>query len=207
MTVDDFDPSLEDAIAHERICKYLGSNGDAVQGRVDRLMEEARSLAGGGYFGPALTVSVTATELFLRFFVLRPMFEAGFHSDEWAGIIAKEVFTKCTARDRSLAKPLGGLWQLDVDELRTASGRRIWKTYVEKILPRRNEYVHLGALIKQGDALLALECAEGLQRSYAEQICSITALRYTTTGSWNLRARRGKFNGNLYETKDPLSRS
>jgi len=45
--------------------EYLGANGDAVDVRVRRCLEEAGALLASGHPGPALSVTTTAVELMI----------------------------------------------------------------------------------------------------------------------------------------------
>lgn len=96
---------IDNAIAElavENIRMYLTTYGDAIDERVSSAKEEAEQLLKAGHNGPALTVAVTAIEIILRFFVLRPIVHGAFLSEEWAQILLDRVVSGKTFNDREL---------------------------------------------------------------------------------------------------------
>ena len=53
--------------------EYLGTYGDAIEERAYACLRQAEDLYRSGYYGPALALSATATEVVIRFFLLRPL--------------------------------------------------------------------------------------------------------------------------------------
>ena len=71
---------IDEDIAEQRadsVRSYLGTYGDAVQERVTRCIADAGRLADAGFPSPAVVAAVTAVELIIRYYILRPLAAAG----------------------------------------------------------------------------------------------------------------------------------
>jgi hypothetical protein len=87
----EFWDNLPTQLHEESVSSYLGVYGDAITARVKRLTDMALSLHSRGFYGPSITISVTAIELMIEYFCVRPMVEGAFVSEMWAECLAKWV--------------------------------------------------------------------------------------------------------------------
>src|SRR5215471_18684853 len=72
------------SITRGAVFRYLAAHGDVIEERVKRCLAEAEALMGDGYHGAALTHAVTGIEITIRFFLVHPLVQGAFLSEEWA---------------------------------------------------------------------------------------------------------------------------
>src|SRR6266498_5712523 len=80
-----------DDISVENGSWYLATFGDALESRVRRLIDEAKVLCKAEHPGPSLVLCVTALELIIRYFVLKPLVSGTFLKDVWADLLVDKL--------------------------------------------------------------------------------------------------------------------
>lgn len=179
---------IEEGIRNQRddqIADYLGTYGDAVQERIDRCLSEARQLVHRGFHAPAVVCAVTAAELAIRYFILRPILQGAFLSEEWARILAGRILTQRAASDRELLPTVLRAWEIDINSSRLPDGKRFWPQFVSGVLPLRNDIVHKGARASQEQALEAIGFAEAFLAQVVAPLSDRFGLSWSQTRRWN----------------------
>lgn len=167
----------------EAVRSQLGTIGDAIEGRARQCLREAAELLDRGYWGPSLTVTVTAVELMIRFMLVQPIVGSAFLSEDWASILFGRVLRR-VADDRELLPTLLRQVGLEITALKGETGEPVWQSLVEAIRSR-DRFVHAAEPPSQEIAANAIRWAncfrEFIEGSFA------TALGFTlgTTGRWS----------------------
>lgn len=169
----------------DQIAGYLRTYGDAVQERIDRCLSEARDLIKAGSPDSAVVSAVTAAELTIRYFILRPILEGAFLSDEWARILVGRIITLRAASDRKLLPAVLRAWDIDLNALRSQSGKPLWNTFVTEVVPLRNDIVHKGAEASPDRAVEALEFAEDFLDQVVTPLSDRFGFSWSQTRRWN----------------------
>ena len=109
-------------IQTDTVKTYLGSNGDAIDKRINALLSEAKQLLESGHPGPALVLAGTALEITTRFMLLRPLVQGAFLSDRWAAILAEDFAKGRGADDRKVLPAILQERGIDVAKVKTPAG-------------------------------------------------------------------------------------
>ena len=188
----------------DNVRDYLCPHGDVVEDRVQTLLGRAQDLANHGFYGPATTVAVTASELIIRFLLLRPLVQGAFLDDIWAAILTDRVVRGRSADARGLLPRVLKGWDVELTEIRLSTGAMMWNRLLD-VWKQRNDFVHLGKPVEEEAAQLAVECAEALL-GVARQIGLRFGCGPRATGSWReVRSGSGFLSHTYsYEPKDPF---
>lgn len=154
---------IQDAISDqstEQVSSYLGTFGDAVNERVQAALDDARVLVDEGRYGLSVTRSATATELIVRFLLLRPLVQGAFLSDEWADILTKRAIGGRSAEDRDLLPAVARAWEIDLLGARLSNRQPMWETITTELWPRRHQFVHAGTHVPEDVARRGTEIVE-----------------------------------------------
>lgn len=179
---------IEEGIRSQRddqIAGYLGTYGDAVQERIDRCLSGARQLIERGFPAPALVSAVTAAELAIRYFILRPILEGAFLSEEWARILVGRILTQKAASDRELLPTVLRAWEIDLNSLRLAGGKPLWSKFISEVLPLRNDIVHKGGNASPAQAMEAVQFAEAFLDQVVAPLSDRFGFSWSQTRRWN----------------------
>jgi len=144
----------------DKIREYLGTYGDAIESRVNKCVFEAKKLEEIKYYGLSLVRAVTAMEVIIRYFVLRPLLEGAFLADKLTSIIIKRILPKRSYADRGLLIDLTKHWEIPLTDLKLSDDSKLWTTFNEEIVPKRNRVIHKADDIEEKYALLAIECVD-----------------------------------------------
>lgn len=172
-------------ISKDSVKSYLGKHGDAIECRVKCCLEQADLLINSKYYGSSLSLSATAIEIIIRFFLLRPLVQGAFLSDEWADILSKRIVTGRHVEDKSLLPAVLENWDIDITKERLSNGNKLWDTILNKIWKKRNLFVHQASPIDIDEAHTALECANALM-DIVNKIAKKLGFSLETTGKWHL---------------------
>lgn len=183
------------------VCRY----GDAVEERVQALLGQAHDLASHGFYGPATTVAVTASELIIRFLLLRPLVQGAFLDDIWAEILTERVVRGKSADDRGLLPRVLKGWSIDITTVRSRSQAMMWQSLQDVVWKKRNAFVHLGEPVPEEAAQLAVECSEALLE-VAHQVGSNFGCGPAATGTWHEERSGARFLSHTrsYEAMSPF---
>lgn len=171
-------------IAKDNVRWYLGTYGDAVEERVRQCVKEAKKLFKLNFWGPSLTLSVTAIEILIRYMVLRPLVQGAFLSEEWAEILTKRIATGRSAEDRKLLPVILRQWEIDITIIKTKSNNPLWET-IQTLIKTRNDFVHSGEAIQEHEACKGLEAVDSLFKDIIAIIADKLGFSLTETGTWH----------------------
>jgi hypothetical protein len=172
-------------IRDDRIQSYLGTYGDAVQKRIDRCLTEGQRLLTSDFPSQALISSVTATELILRYFILKPILEGAFMSDEWSRILSQRILTHRAARDREILPLALQVWEIDLGSVLLPTGERLWDKFISEVVPLRNNIVHKAASATEEQGQEALACPAILLERVISPLSDRFGFSWSKTRCWH----------------------
>jgi hypothetical protein len=171
--------------SEEPIREFLGTYGDAIDARLEDTLAIARYASQGGFPRYAVVGAVTAIELITRYMLVRPLLQGAFLSDSWAKILAKQITQGRMVQERDLLPSVLAMYDVKFDDLKLSDGSALWKTFVTKIVPKRNAIMHDGDNATPDEAKLALECANALRKEVVAQIAKKMGFDLATNGTWH----------------------
>jgi hypothetical protein len=175
-------------ISEEPVFAYLAVNGDAIEDRVRRCLDEAKRLIDAGYGGAALVRAAAGIEVTIRFFLARPLVQGAFLSDDWAQLLSQKVLNGRTAEDRELLPSILRNWGIEITGIKLSSGAQMWEQIVTTVWPHRNDYVHKADDGSPGDAQLAIECLGALLAQVVDPLAQRLGFTRQQTGCWSVVA-------------------
>lgn len=170
---------------------YLEETGDAIWARVQRSLAEAAALQ-ADHPGPALAAAIRASEITVRFLLLRPMLAGLVIDPALAEALAEHTFSGRTDRDHALLSRVCAAWELDLGAVQTATGSPAWPTF-QRLKAVRNDYAHRAEPIATGEATDAIAVAEALLNELVGKLARRLGL---PEGRWGTGANE----------RDPLAR-
>lgn len=193
--------AIED-ISIENASWYLGTFGDALEQRVRGLIDEAKVLAQFGHAGASLVLCVSALELIVRFFVLKPLVSGTLLKDIWVDLLVDRLVSGQSRRDRELLRLIADECGIDFESIRLIDGGSAWSLYESELVPKRNGFVHKGEPVPLELSLRAVDCAEALFCGLLSQIAKKFQLSWPASGAWHkpVVGTRGSF----YQPRDPF---
>jgi hypothetical protein len=171
-------------ISAETVKAYLGKYGDAIEERVIFCIKESKKLFTNRHFGASLTLSATAIELIIGFFLLRPLVQGAFLSDEWANILAKRIIGSRYSEYKKLLPAILENWSIEIIKEKISNQKNLWETIHNNVWPRRHKFAHQATTINKQEALIALECANALM-GIVDRISNNLGFTRKTTGKWS----------------------
>ena len=163
---------------------YLGMNGDAIDNRVATLRETAEKLMALSSAGPSIVTSVTAIELMIQYFCVRPLLHGAFLCDLIAFEVAERIIPSRAAQARTLLIPLLRPWKIELDRIVLPDGESLWGKILDPVTKERNAYVHRGDPASEEDAKLALECVRVFRDEVVLKIAAQLKFTIDKTGCW-----------------------
>ena len=173
-------------IAEAPVFTYLSKYGDAIEDRIGQCIIEATALRKAGFWGASLIRTAAAIEITIRFFIVRPLVQGAFLSDNWATVLSKKVLSGRTAEDRDLLPAILRNWDIDITKVLLPNSSQVWEAIISKIWPCRNDYVHAGGIIKEADAILAAECLDALLQHVVDPIANRLGFTREQTRVWSV---------------------
>jgi hypothetical protein len=203
--------NLPTQLHEESVSSYLGVYGDAITARVKRLTDTALSLHSRGFYGPSITVSVTATELMIEYFCVRPMVEGAFVSEMWAECLAKWVVKTRPTDQREILVAILRLWGIEVDKILLDDKKKLWATIHAQVFKYRNLFVHLGEDVSREHSELGLACTEAFRKDIIDKIAVRLGFTLAKTGCWAHSAEEGQDplrpgTGRRFTPRDPFTK-
>lgn len=178
-----------------RAREYLSANGDAVWERVERALEDGRTLL-AAHPGASLVSTMTAAELTVRFLLLRPMLAGLVIEPRLAEHLASEATRGLTGRDREILPSVCQAWEIELGEVRVGETRRLWPT-LGTLWEVRHSFVHKAQPVTPEDARLAIDCASALLTQVLEPLAARLGLAWP----------KGPFLHGFEPRRDPLAPS
>jgi len=169
-------------IRENAINAYFFYYGDNIEHRIQRRIDAAKELVGIRFNGESLTSSIIAVELTIRWFLLRPLCEAAFMSEEVAGILVQRILpSRTTGADREILPKILREWGSDLRSLKMSDGNELWEKLTTEYITARNRFVHRGEPVEEGIAAGAADAAE---RLLAESIRIVTPFKARGQDGW-----------------------
>lgn len=165
---------------------YLARYGDAIQERVLRCQIEAENLAQSAFFGAAVARAAAGLEIMIRFFLMRPLVQGAFLSDEWANLLSRRILRGRTSEDRDMLPSVLKAWNIDIAAICLMDGTKLWDRIINFVWKARNEYVHAGADIPSSTAALAIECLKVMQENVIKPLAHSLGFTVQETGQWSV---------------------
>ncbi len=173
-------------LAEAPVFAYLARYGDAIEERVQLCIKESEQLRNAGFFGAALARSAAGIEISVRFFLVRPLIRSAFSSDEWAALLSKKMLKGRTASDKEMLPVILRDWGIDITIIKLTDGSKMWEQILNKVWPRRNDYIHAAANIVETDACLAAECLNMLLEQVVAPLGKRLGFTRDATGRWSV---------------------
>ena len=169
----------------DAVRSYLGSCGDAIDARVKKLLSAAIRLRDIKFPGPSVAVSATALEVMIRYFCVRPIFDAAFMSD----LIAREVTEKITHSryfpERDLLVGILEPWNIELNNILLSSGKPLWNQFKSVVVKHRNNFVHHGEDISDEVAGIAIECVTTFRAQVVVAMANRLGFTHDKSGCWS----------------------
>lgn len=195
---------------HEQAVRdYLGSNGDAIDRRVQKLIGLADALYKSGQHGPSIVASVIALEVMIHYFCVRPIVVGAILSDLVASEVSKRIVGSRSSDQRQMLSAVLRPWGIELSQLLLPDLQPLWDRIQTTVIKKRDGFMHRGDEVTDGEAELALQCV----RSFCEQVVLGLANRLgftlQKTGCWSKIVDEARPPGYLggqrgYTTVDPF---
>jgi hypothetical protein len=171
---------------HEQAVRdYLGSNGDAIDGRVHKLIGLAEKLYKDEHHASSVVSSVIALELMIQYFCVRPIVEGAILSALVSAEVSKRIIASRSSEQRKMLSAVLRPWGINLPELLLPDTRPLWASIENIVIKKRDGFVHRGDEVTDAEAELALQCV----RSFREQVVLFLASRLgftlEKTGRWS----------------------
>lgn len=187
----------------EAVRTYLGENGDAIDERVSTLRSNAKDLLAASFPGPSIVASVTAMEVMIQYFCIRPLVQGAFLSDLIAFEVAERIIPSRGADARTLLTPLLSPWKIELKRLVLPNGEPLWGRILDPVMKVRNAYVHRGDPVQAAAAELAIECVRTFRDKVVLKIAAQLKFTIQKTDCWSkVVSERG---GIEYSRTSPFS--
>jgi hypothetical protein len=169
----------------DAVRSYLGANGDAIDARISRLAGMARDLLAEQFCGPSIVASVTALEVMIQYFCIRPIVQGVFLSDLIASEVAGRIIggRSCDQRDLlvSLLKP----WGVDLKGILLPNGEPLWERIRTPVNKARNGFVHRGDDVAHEHAALAIDCIHAFRKEVVLKVARRLGFTLERTACWS----------------------
>lgn len=173
------DESLK-RIQEGNVREYLWRFGRAIEQRIGECIRQAQQLHDLGYYGPAIIVSSTGIEMVIGYLLVRPLVQGAVLSEEWAHILVERISNSRRQLDFKVLQKILMKWEIDLTQLRLASGEGLWDTMM-RVRDKRNGVIHRGELLPTAESRilskLAMECVRTLLNKAVQPIASILGFR------------------------------
>jgi hypothetical protein len=207
----EFWEKLPKQLHEESVWSYLGVYGDAIAARVKRLTDTALALHTSGFYGPSITVSVTAIEVMIAYFCVRPMVEGAFVSETWADCLAGWVVGTRPKDQRKILVAILRLWDIEVEKILLDDKKPLWAAIQSEVFEARNHFVHRGDDVSKEYSQLGLTCIELFQKEIIAKIAVRLGFTLSKTGCWAHIAGDGPMLGGIqkgerrFTARDPFA--
>lgn len=162
----EFWENLPQDLHEQAVTDYLGQNGDAIDGRVLKLIALADVLSKSNYSGPSIVASVIALEVMIHYFCVRPIVVGAILSDLIAAEVSKRIVGSRTSDQRQILSAVLRPWGIELSQLLLPDRQPLWDRIQSVVIKKRDGFVHRGDEVTRGEAELALQCVT----SFREQV-------------------------------------
>lgn len=171
-------------LSYENVQFFLGTYGDAIEKRISVLLNDSERLLNYNFHGPSLVLSATSIEIIIRFFLIRPLVQGAFLSDEWADLLSARIIKGKPFKDTELLPLILNNWDVDIYSYKLSNEKLLWETIKSKVFMKRNLFVHQGEFVNYDESNIALECAVTLL-NIVKEISKKFGFTLNTTGKWS----------------------
>lgn len=187
---------------------YLGFYGDAIESRVTGLRKVAADLFESKHFGPSIVTSVIAIEVMVQYFCVRPIVGGALLSELLADEVSQHILGSRGYDQRKLLAAILKPWGIDLSSIVVAGGKPLWDTFQNVVMKKRNEFVHRGDDVLEGEAALGLESASTFREHVVLKLAKRLGFTLDKTGCWAKVVHErtpGSLGGEMsYGTSDPF---
>jgi hypothetical protein len=215
VAADEFWERVPQELHEDGVRRYLGSNGDAIDARVAKLVAMAEGLLAAKFPGPSVVASVTALEVMIQHFCIRPIIEGAILSDLLAHEITKRIVGSRSSDQRSLLAPILRPWGIELERTLLPNGKPLWSEFQTVVVKKRDGFVHRGDDVSEEVAALAIGSTKSFRTQIVMGIAKRLGFTNEKTGCWSRvdhRATEGVILGGTliggetkYGTTDPFS--
>jgi len=163
---------------------YLGTYGDAIESRVAGLSNTAAALVAFKHFGPSIATSVTALELMIQYFCVRPIVGGALLSELLADEVSQHILGSRGYDQRKLLAAILKPWGVDLPSIVLSNGQPLWDTFQNVVMKKRNGFVHRGDDVLEDDAALGLECVSAFKEHVVNALATRLGFSLDRTGCW-----------------------
>lgn len=182
---DEFWQRVPNDLHEEEVRSYLGHNGDAIDERVGGLISVARKLLDSNFPGPSIVASVTALEVMIQYFCVRPIVEGGFLSELIAHEATRRITAGRSSDQRSLLVHILRPWGIELEKTVLEGGKPLWGEFQSVVVKTRDAFVHRGDDVPVEIAALGLNCANEFRSKIVEAIGKRLGFTPDKTGVWS----------------------
>lgn len=172
------------ARSEQTVQVYLGRFGDAIDERVQSLLETSEKLLSNEFDEQAFSTSCTSIEVMIRFMVVRPLVQGAFLSEEWVEILTDRIGSGRAVDDRQLLQKLLAQWGIDINKFFMNKDKSLWDYIRNTMIPLRNGIVHAGEKVDRRDASEAVSAAKVFRNTVIKSIEERLGFTLETTGCW-----------------------
>lgn len=174
------------AEARKRTRRYLAMNGAHVWARVHRSLLTAGPLV-EKQPASSLVSSVTASEISIRFLLLRPLIAGLIFDTKFAMRLIRDPFGNQPYLDRKLLPAACRAWGIDLEGVVLPNGEALWDS-LSQLVEVRNRYVHRADPVSAAQAQGGYDCALGIVDDLVRPLASVVKLGWPPT-DWSVKGR------------------
>lgn len=131
---------------------------------------------------------VSALELPVRFFVLKPLVSGTFLKDVWVDLLVDRLVSGQSRRDRELLRLIADECGIDFEGIKLIDGGSAWSLYESELVPKRNGFLHKGEPVPLEISLRAVDCAKALFCGLLSQLAKKFQLSWPASGAWQKKS-------------------
>ena len=171
---------------HEQAVKdYLGSNGDAIDGRVRKLIGLADTLYKSGHHGPSIVASVITLEVMIHYFCVRPIVVGAILSDLVATEVSRRIVGSRASDQRQMLSAVLRPWGIELPQLLLSDNRPLWDQIQTVVIKKRDGFIHRGDEVNDKEAELALQCVQSFREQVVLGLADRLGFTLQKTGCWS----------------------
>jgi hypothetical protein len=182
---DEFWERVPTDLHEDAVRGYLGSYGDAIDARISKVEAMATDLLSKNFAGPSIVASVTALEVMIQYFCIRPIVQGVFLSDLIASEVAGRIIGSRSCDQKNLLVPLLKPWGIDLTKILLPDGASLWERIQTPVNKARNAFVHQGDDVVEEDAALAIECVKTFRKQVVAKIADHLKFTIDKSGCWS----------------------
>ena len=181
----EFWEKLPQDLHEEAVKHYLGSNGDAIDGRVQKLIGLAETLHKNGQHESSVVSSVVAIELMIHYFCVRPIVVGAILSDLIAEEVSKRIVGSRSSDQRQMLSAVLKPWGIELPQLLLPDRQPLWDRIQTVVIKKRDGFIHRGDVVTAEEAALALQCVRSFREQVVLGLAKQLGFTLEKTGCWS----------------------